>query len=274
MLFLPNHNAPSRSRWRALPHMIKRLLTIFFAAVSSFGAFCQQNDLEGFEKFLGDEKVEALNMLEESFDEFLESNFPIQPTENEKIKQLLQIIKETGEFEENWKFNSTFNLQVIRKVESSGLRKEFWTYNYEEYIPYYYHQYLIDSIKNENPDTILRIDSNQIQRIYNSDEEILIIENPDSIDGMSYKEWSDSLLDFNWRGQFTFAIDKFSINDSVILEYLDAKEATGNISPSLIASGLLYRDPDLSEPFVKRIILMELYYFMIKWNLENKKTTR
>lgn len=254
--------------------MIKNLLSIFFVAILNLSAICQQNDLVGFEKFLGDEKIEALNMLETSFDEFLESNFSNLPTQDKKIKHLLKVVKETGDLDTNWKFNSTFNIQVIQKLEESGLRKEFWIYGYEEYTPFYYHQFLIDSIKKENPDTSLTLDSLQFNKIYEFDEEIEMIGNPDSVDGMSYQEWSDSLLDFNWRGQFIFAIDKFSKNDSVIMEYLDAKEAAGNISPSLIASGLLYRNSNLDEAFAKRIILMELYYFMIEWDIENKETTR
>lgn len=254
--------------------MIKNLLSIFFVAILNISAICQQNDLEGFEQFLGKEKIEALNMLEVSFNDFLESNFPSQPTDVKKIKQLLQVVKETGEFDKKWKFNSAFNTKVISKLEESGLRVEFWTYGHEKYIPFYYHQFLIDSIKKEKPDTSLTLDSNQVGKTYEFDEEIEIIGNPDSVDGMSYQEWSDSLLDFNWRGQFIFAIEKFSKNDSVIIEYLDAKEAAGNISPSLIAGGLLYRNSDLTEAFVKRIILMEIYYFMIRWDLENKKTTR
>ena len=250
-------------------------LTILTFLLSSAILFGQKNDLAGFETFLGSEKVEAINMLEKSFDSFLVANFPSQKTMDDKTKKFLQIIKETGEIEENWKFNSSLNSRIIKKIESSGLRKEFWTYGYENYIPFYYHQFLIDSIKSINPDTNLHIDSNALMKQYTVDEEIIpIINSTDSVEGMTHKEWSDSLLEFNWRGQYLFAIERYSFNDKVIDEYIDAKIAGGNISPSLMASGLMYHDSDLTEPLVKRIILMEIYYGMIKWNLKDKKTTR
>jgi hypothetical protein len=154
---------------------------------------------------------------------------------------------------------------VIQKLEESGLRKEFWIYGYEEYTPFYYHQILIDSIKKTSPDTSLAIDSNKLRELYNnSDLEIIpIMNSTDSVEGMTYKEWSDSSLSFNRNGKFIYALEKFSNNDSTIIEYLDAKEAVGNISPSLISSGLLASISNPSEPFVKKIILLEIYYWMI-----------
>ncbi len=253
---------------------MKKVIFILFSILSlPFVSEGQQNDLNSFEELLGSQKIEALNMLEKSFDEFLETNFSEDQTFDGKIRSLLQLLTDTENINQELQFNKSLNKSIVNKFESSGLRKEFWIYGYEEYIPFYYHELLADSIMKEKPDINIKIDTITLQEMYLNDEEIIpILEQSDSVEGMTYKEWLDSSLTFNMAGKFIYAIDRYSINDSTIDGYVDAKMSVWNISPVLIASGLQSNKSDLNEPFVKRIIMIEIYYGMLVWDLKNKET--
>jgi hypothetical protein len=58
--------------------------------------------------------------------------------------------------------------------------------------------------------------------------------------------------------KFYIALDSIQRSDSLILNYLDAKEAIGNLSSSILASGLLYNLSDNNEYFAKRIFAMDI----------------
>ena len=59
--------------------------------------------------------------------------------------------------------------------------------------------------------------------------------------------------------RFLIALDSIKNGDSCIISYLDAIDIAGSISPYLAAEGLLYYYNDISEYFIKRILIFDLY---------------
>jgi hypothetical protein len=78
----------------------------------------------------------------------------------------------------------------------------------------------------------------------------------------------ENSLHFNTYGQFLYGLAKYAPTDSFIIGYVDAKLLVGNISPSMLSDGLMKLNPDLQESFLKRIIVVEFYYQIMKWDIE------
>ncbi len=74
----------------------------------------------------------------------------------------------------------------------------------------------------------------------------------------------------NIYGEFLYGIAKFAPNDSVVQGYVEVKVLAGDISPLLIVSALLEHKIDFDEPFIKRVILAEIYYWIMKRDIEGK----
>lgn len=248
-------------------------LTILTFILSSAILFGQKSDLTGFESFLGKEKTAALNELNRSFESFLKTNFPKIDNENNRIYKFLEGYKNWSVLEKEWIIDYANAKETLEQVEKSGLRIEFWKYGYETYKP----EYQIDSSILLQEDTS-NLDTLSLEELYldNIEEEIIPITNGDYDPELEEKlqRQRDSSQFFNHEGQFIYGLAKYGTNDSLVAGYVDAKYAAGDISPSLIVGGLTIDNLDLSKPLRKRIILMEFYYHFLKWNLENKKTTR
>jgi hypothetical protein len=84
-------------------------------------------------------------------------------------------------------------------------------------------------------------------------------------------EQYNNLLLTNEKGEFLYGLAKFANNDSNVHEYVEVKLIAGDISPSLVAFAFLSQIKDFENPFIKRMIFVELYYWMMKWNIEKNE---
>jgi hypothetical protein len=107
------------------------------------------------------------------------------------------------------------------------------------------------------------------------EEEIIPISNIDSVEIERHQKEMDerirNSLHFNSYGQYLYALAKYNLSDTTIQGYVEAKLAARNIDPSLIASGLLSQEIDFEDPFIKRILVADFYYWIMNWDIERKE---
>ncbi len=200
-----------------------------------------QNDIEEFNKFLGQEKAEVLNYTVNSFREFLDLNYPDISDENERVSEFLKTLTDTKDYNYNFIIDKEQCNTIINRWEESGLRKEVWLYWNEEYT------------------SPLRDSTEEIE------EEIMPITRDEGIiDTLDYSKFLDS----NAGGLYLYGLAKYAPNDTIIQGYVDGKTALGNISYLSVAEGFKKLKIQYNEPFFMRILVVEFYYDLIKSKIE------
>jgi hypothetical protein len=228
----------------------------------------KNNNLKEFNNFLGQDKANVLNSAVESFDQFLKTNFP--GDESKRTEAFLEHLQENFEPDSTWNLPTKRNKKIISEFESAGLRKEVWTYGYEEYQPHYdIYEILTPEVQDTSTQVIGELDLDLIE------EEIIPISNIDSVEIERHQKEMDerirNSLHFNSYGQYLYALAKYNLSDTTIQGYVEAKLAARNIDPSLIASGLLSQEIDFEDPFIKRILVADFYYWIMNWDIERKE---
>ena len=222
---------------------MRHLIYIFLLTIFSS---CQESDhqiiepeLKEFNNHLGHDKAAVLNKAVNSFENFLKNNFPDQDEQQERLLRFLQLISNDEWPNPNWKLQTEANKEILEEFETSGLRKEFRLYGYEE-------------------------DPNRIE------EEIIPIthsgkpNNEPSIDSVGY---------FRALGLFRISLAESSTKDSLIMKYVGARRI-GNLPYENLAEGLLANNISYSNPIHKRIMIIDFYYDLMKWDVERKNKKR
>ncbi len=237
-----------------------------------FGQQRSKNDIQAFNSFLGKEKAKALNAAVASFDQFLLKNYGNLNSCSSRTKAFLEQIDNLNEPDSLWTFETEKNIKIIETFETSGLRKDIWLYENEEYeSKYNIHEFLKPEAQDSIPITNLgELDIDLIEA------EIIPITEIDSAAIARFdkemEERNKNLLLSNARGKFFYGLAKFNSSDSLILDYV---EATGfNISPAVIAGGFLDQDINFEEPFIKRIVAVEFYFWIMKWDIARKEINK
>ncbi len=233
-----------------------------------------KNDIEDFNKFLGKEKAKALNEGIKSFDKFLVANYPNQNNQSDRTKEFLKKLSKSLSPDSSWIFTTKRNKEIIEQFESSELRKEIWIYGKESYDAKHNIYEIVDYYKQDSLQSLgdLKI----------IEDEIIPIQRPArrAIDSTELarqekelEEQYNNTLTTNVNGEFLYGLAKYANNDSIVQGYVEVKIIAGDISPNIVASALLTQTQDFENPFIKRMIFVELYYWMIKWDIEKNKTT-
>ncbi len=216
-----------------------RSLTIILLITSLF-ACNQRTDktntpIEKFEKFLGEKEVIYLNEIVDDLDNYLAYNYPDHQS---KFKAYLIDISEMN-VNDYWKIDST----KLKKYKESNLFGK-----YDTIFP--------DSVWfNGNTFSIKYPDSGFI-------EEIIPIKrkNEDfNIDSTIKSLKNEPRVFLIEQSNYYLAFDSIQKSDSLIITYLEAKEALGNLSPTILVGGLLYFLTESNEYFAKRIFVMDIY---------------
>ena len=71
---------------------------------------------------------------------------------------------------------------------------------------------------------------------------------------------SRQLRTFNMIGRWMYGLTSIEHPTPFVKGYIDAKEAAGDISMSIMANAFLHSKPNYNDYMVKRIILVETYY--------------
>ncbi|MBR08791.1 MAG: hypothetical protein CMP48_14080 [Rickettsiales bacterium] len=128
------------------------LLTLLNLANPSFG---QQKFLNE----LGTEKAESFIKLVNSYEQFLQLNYPTIEGKGERTRAfMLQLI----EGQDPFKYDSLNAVQIINELEQSGLRKDIFLYVGEVYEPPY-------NIEQFFPDREVQVDTSEIDDDFGGD---------------------------------------------------------------------------------------------------------
>ena len=260
------------------------LLTMVLVSCSSEDPRLEKNGLKAFNETFDSEKSKALDEAVDSFEEFLKVNFPNQKTYSERafsfLLELDSACNDGAVFDVNWswKFNSKNIIRVVDLFENSGLRREIWLFGYEEYYPKHDLSDLLDtnifylSLDTFSPATI-RSDSELIEeaewfsRMQGYDYDTLL-------KSMKAKrEMRKNSLYTNKYGDFIYGLLIHS-KDSSYAKSIAEAYFQYDISPCVLIPSLIEFNEtkvDLTDPVIKRIVTVELYYPIIYNNVLNKK---
>lgn len=219
--------------------------------------YCQE-PLQEFNEILGEEQSSAFDQAVESYKKFLELNYSDQESLIDQSSQFLkdfQSIHTSGP--PDWKFPDDIQA-VLNHWEKSGLRKEIRLWPNENYQPNHFPDL------NENDST----DSEKIE-VEIDDEIIPILDRGGKI--ISEPTRIDSFLVSNTFGKFLYALDQCCSKDTLVTDYVEVKRFVGDISPSLMAGAYSEFGQRLNDPILIRMIIAELYYFLMTKEIEIEK---
>ena len=180
----------------------------YLALILIFIFSCSQQDnrIMKFEKILGKEQSEALNLLVADFDKNLNKNYPNLSTEKGYRQYLKDILSESTTGMEKFEFQSD---QTNSKFHKSGLWNEIYEYRYSY-----------------------------------------------SLDGKD----STKTLNSKNLGKYMLALYSIKDTDSFISEYCAKRESAGLMQNELVVEGILSLNPDFTDYFHKRIVVIEFSY--------------
>ncbi len=250
--------------------LLSILCTLLFLSQPLIAQYAGQPKLEDFNKFLGEERALVLQDAVDCFDQFLVNNYPYADNKTERIASFLEQIADHNEPDNSWLFDQDCNEKIIGSFESTGLRKEICLYEYESY-----------ESENEFSEVLpppLPVDTMNIKDLgeLNLDlieEDIIPISNIDREKQVKIQEEQEERnersLNSNGEGDYIFALLKFSPQESFVYEYAQAARDENRISAGVLANGFLFGTADYEDPFVRRLLVTEFYYWLI--TLERKK---
>jgi hypothetical protein len=233
----------------------------------------KDSNLNEFNDFLGKDRANALNSAVESLDQFLETNYSDFDNQTNRTKAFLEYFQENSKPDSSWYLPTKQIQKIISDFETSGLRKEIWVYGYEEYEPKYDIHNILPT-EEEEMDTSNIHELGEIEFVF-SEDEIIPLSNIDTAEitrrEKEMKERIRNSLHFNNYGQYLYALAKYNQSDTTIQKYVDNKILAGGHAPFLIASGLLNQKIDFENPFVKRILVTEFYFWIMTWDIERNE---
>lgn len=178
----------------------------------------------------------------------------------------------------SWTLDPENDNRLVNLFENSGLRKEIWLYGYEEYAPNYDLSKILDinaifSSPEKYSPVNLRSDSELI-----SEAECL-----SKIESYDYDSLLESLkiqrerrknsLYPNEYGKYIQGLIRYSEDDSYASSFAEL-QLQMTVSPCTLVSSLIEFNGskvDLSDPFIKRIVVVELYSPIIYNEVLEKK---
>jgi len=216
-----------------------RNLTLIFLFITLFA--CNQKteksemQNENFEKLLGKQETTYLNEIIGDFDNFLADNYPDQ---NSKFKAYLVDISES-KIDDYWRIDSN-KMKKYRESNLFGI--------YDTIFP--------DSVWFDGQTFKIKYPNFDIVEEIIPLKRINEVANIDSTINSLRIEPRFLLKE---ESKFYLALTSIQQSDSLIITYLEAKEAVGNLSPCILANGLKYYLTDSNEYFAKRIFVMDMY---------------
>lgn len=232
------------------------------------GQHADKNDIQAFNEFIGEEKAKALNASVVSFEQFLLKNFPHLDSHKARSKEFLQTLY--TDF--SWTFDTESNKEIIELFEKTGLRKEIWIYNHEDYNPNYNIDGLFPSSEPDSNHNLTTVELN----LDSIDEEIIPLRaNMDSLAVATRQKELEEIRKntpyLNLYGEFFYGLAKHTPKDTLIQSYILNQLREGVISPAIIASSFLTKAVDHDDPFIKRILVVQYYFDLIRWDVRSKK---
>lgn len=234
---------------------------------------CQKetNQIEDFNNFIGKQKSKAFNQAIESYYNFLEINFQDCVNTSDRTKAFLTRVAHFNIPDSTWTLTTDENQKIIELWDASGLRKEIWIYGYESYESRFN---VFELLKPKKTKSNSQLGNMNLEEIV--DDEISVSDSLELVKRIKEMKLESKLiqensLSTNINGEFLYGLSKYASTDSVVNEYVQTKVEFIDISPSIMALAFLDQIQDYEDPFIQRMILVEMYYWTMIWDLERKK---
>ena len=247
------------------------ILTLIHLSVLSFGQDSTTEKLEKFNAFLGADRAAVLNDAVDSFDRFLQTNYSELENNSDRSRAFLKHIAEYNELNELWILDTEQNSKILDAFESTGLRKEIWVYGYEEYESKHDFSEVLPPVE---PDTAEIVDLGELD-LELIEEEIIPFREIDSLEvARMEQDWEEKRLNSlhsNHEGAYLYALLKFAPKSSFTYGAAVAEYQEGNISPGVVSNGFLENVDNYDDPFVKRLMVTEFYFWIMNWDNRREK---
>jgi hypothetical protein len=252
------------------PKIMKFYLTILILFFSQ-PTIGQKVEREIFDETLGSKKAQTYSMLEGSFEQFMNLNYPNEKSLSEKMKSYLLDIQDQNF---NWTFDSNLSSITLKQLDISGLRKDIMLYKnetYEEKYPFEDYLKETNSSKEESEEFEMNEDFEDIIEVpptSRKEEKRLRKE------ALKRLKILDKLPQPNKHGLFYFALAKAQKDNEDIIAYISGiTKYEIRPSPSSIAYGFI---ENLSEEeFIKwenkLLVIVEIYLSSLIYNDIMKK---
>ncbi|MFC2138129.1 hypothetical protein ACFLTE_08150 [Bacteroidota bacterium] len=208
--------------------------------------------MDKFYFVLGNEKAQAFKNMINSFDEFLKLNFKNEVTQGQRIMKFIYVLNMNGcKLDTSWIFNLQKDKEAQERFEKSGMRKEIWIKINENY----------SDFSDQEKDLLLTV--------YTADfkEKVIPLVKSDSgiiLDNNSRKTYED-YFHFNSKGLFLKGLAAIQDQDTLIRDYVEAKNIAGDTSVLLLLGGLnQFDEKTLEKPYIKMIIVAEIYINLLE----------
>ena len=246
------------------------LIIILFYGCQTTSLDTNDNNFKGFNDFLGQEKANALDQVVNSFDTFLATNFPDKETQGERTLAFLQKLSITFTPDTSWIFDTKKNIKIIKKLESSGIRKEILLYEYEDYIQKYFISNLYLKKGEDSMTEALMVEEEIIEEIVLNIGLDTTGEAERRRRDKEMEEKYDSALWFNVFGQFLYGLARFTQKDSLIQGYVQDRICMGRGPFWFLIPSYMESEIDYDSPFIKRMLVADLYIELLQWDIERK----
>ncbi|MCL6296245.1 hypothetical protein [Jejuia spongiicola] len=190
------------------------------------------------------------SLINDFEDDFLQKEYPDLSVEDAYIEFLIQV---DDDMSGDWMKPSQDKRKVLDKNN----------FKFELY-------QIADSVWIEkNPDALFKLEKSIVKTRWKYLNEKGIFEFNFSESTIAFFEPKneDSLIklrkkyiDINYTGKYRKALRAISKENQFIQEYLNMTDAAGNLDPRLIAGKMLFKKVDVSDYFIKRLIITEIIY--------------
>ena len=225
---------------------MRLLFILFILPVLIFQTGCHnstsRSDIEKFETAFGEENSIGLSLMVQEFEKTLLQRHKTSSV-SKAYQAHLESIQNIDVFEDWLDYQQrrdSFFISVGRLEPD-----EFWF----------------------KPDTVELVNGHIVEKYYHTNsitgeltrasrsETLRVYQNPDSVMNLSRQ-----IRKFNMIGKWMYGLTSIEDPTHFVAEYIDAKEAAGDISLRIDANAFLHYKPDYNDYMVKRIILVETFY--------------
>lgn len=245
-------------------------ITLILYLLILYGCSGKQTEQEIFYMELGPKKASSFKLLMDSYEQFLESNYPDKKSFGERTTEFLnQILKDSLPVT----FDSLNAVRLLAELDKSGLRQDIYLYQKENYNQVYdIDQFLPEQEPSE-------IDLSEVHDDFEDIFPIDTIELSEEQKQLNLKR-EKNLDEYirnrpypNEKGLFLYGLSKSMRSDTNFIAYCQIKREGLDVSPTLIANGYLNNltEADYERWENKIPLAVDIYLFelLVRYGKEN-----
>ncbi len=211
-----------------------------------------KGQINTFEAILGKSNADVLTYLVDDFEnDFLQKQYPNLTIEEAYVQYLIEL---DNDMSGNWK-KPSISKRII--LDKNNLKYQIYALPDSVWLETNQDEMLIKG-DTATVKTRWKYINEKGSFDYAFDESSISRNEPKDID--SLLNIRKKYIDINYVGKYRKALKAISKNNKFVKEYIDYTDAVGNIDPRMIAGKMLMAKVDVSDYFIKRLIITEIIY--------------